>query len=70
VAKYHLEQKMQQHHKRCFAILYRTNAQSRAMEDALRKETFLIVFMEAYLLPKEEVKDVLCYLRPVINPKG
>jgi DNA helicase-2/ATP-dependent DNA helicase PcrA len=29
-----------------FAILYRTNAQSRSMEDALRKEIFHTVFME------------------------
>jgi hypothetical protein len=32
------------------------------MEDALRKEIYRTVFMEVYLLSKEEIKDVLCYL--------
>jgi superfamily I DNA/RNA helicase len=39
------------------------------MEDALRKEIFRIAFMVVYLLSKERNKDVLCYLRLVINPK-
>jgi DNA helicase-2/ATP-dependent DNA helicase PcrA len=46
-----------------FAILYRTNAQSRSMEDALRKETYRTAFMEVYLFHQR--KDVL-YLRLVL----
>jgi DNA helicase-2/ATP-dependent DNA helicase PcrA len=52
-----------------FAILYRTNAQSRSMEDALRKRDIPYIFMVDCLLPEERIKDVLCYLRLVINPK-
>jgi DNA helicase-2/ATP-dependent DNA helicase PcrA len=52
-----------------FAILYRTNAQSRSMEDALRETRYSYQFMVDCLLPEERNKDVLCYLRLVINPK-
>ncbi len=46
VASSIFEFKMQEQRKNSdFAILYRTNAQSRAMEDALRKRIFLIEFM-------------------------
>jgi DNA helicase-2/ATP-dependent DNA helicase PcrA len=37
-----------------FAILYRTNAQSRSMEDALRKEIFHTVYMEDFFYQREE----------------
>jgi DNA helicase-2/ATP-dependent DNA helicase PcrA len=50
-----------------FAILYRTNAQSRSMEDALRNEIFIYGGLSFY--QRKEIKDVLCYLRLVINPK-
>jgi hypothetical protein len=39
------------------------------MEDALRKEIFHTVFMEVCLLSKEEIKDVLCYLRWFLTQK-
>jgi DNA helicase-2/ATP-dependent DNA helicase PcrA len=45
-----------------FAILYRTNAQSRSMEDALRKRDIPTAFMEVFY-QRKEIKDVLCYLR-------
>jgi hypothetical protein len=35
----------------------------------LEKEIFRTEFMVVCLLPKERNKDVLCYLRLVINPK-
>jgi hypothetical protein len=44
--------KMQQQLNKRALPFYTEPMQSRAMEDALRKETFLIVFMEAYLLRK------------------
>jgi DNA helicase-2/ATP-dependent DNA helicase PcrA len=65
------EQKMQnQLHNGAFAILYRTNAQSRAMEDALRKRDIPYrIYGGLSFYQRKEVKDVLCYLRLVINPK-
>ncbi len=53
-----------------FAILYRTNAQSRAMEDALRKRDIPYrIYGGLSFYQRKEIKDVLCYLRLVINPK-
>ncbi|OUD36859.1 ATP-dependent helicase [Flavobacterium sp. FPG59] len=65
------EQKMQQQLPNgAFAILYRTNAQSRAMEDALRKRDIPYrIYGGLSFYQRKEVKDVLCYLRLVINPK-
>jgi DNA helicase-2/ATP-dependent DNA helicase PcrA len=65
------EQKMQnQMNNGDFAILYRTNAQSRAMEDALRKRDIPYrIYGGLSFYQRKEVKDVLCYLRLVINPK-
>ena len=65
------EQKMQQQLSNgAFAILYRTNAQSRAMEDALRKRDIPYrIYGGLSFYQRKEVKDVLCYLRLVINPK-
>ena len=65
------EQKMQQQMMNGqFAILYRTNAQSRAMEDALRKRDIPYrIYGGLSFYQRKEIKDVLCYLRLVINPK-
>lgn len=65
------EQKMRnQLHNGQFAILYRTNAQSRAMEDALRKRDIPYrIYGGLSFYQRKEIKDVLCYLRLVINPK-
>jgi len=53
-----------------FAILYRTNAQSRAMEDALRKRDIPYrIFGGLSFYQRKEIKDVLAYLRLLINPK-
>lgn len=53
-----------------FAILYRTNAQSRAMEDALRRKNIPYrIYGGLSFYQRKEVKDVLAYLRLVINPK-
>jgi len=71
VASTIFEQKMQhQMHNGQFAILYRTNAQSRAMEDALRKRDIPYrIYGGLSFYQRKEIKDVLCYLRLVINPK-
>ncbi|AOW10159.1 ATP-dependent helicase [Flavobacterium gilvum] len=53
-----------------FAVLYRTNAQSRAIEDALRKRDIPYrIYGGLSFYQRKEVKDVLCYLRLVVNPK-
>ncbi|MFI5251012.1 MAG: ATP-dependent helicase [Bacteroidota bacterium] len=52
-----------------FAILYRTNAQSRSLEDALRKNNIpytIVGGIEFY--QRKEIKDVLAYLRVLVNP--
>ncbi len=52
-----------------FAILYRTNAQSRAIEDALRKRDIPYrIYGGLSFYQRKEIKDVLSYLRLVINP--
>ena len=70
VASSIFENKMQkQLNNKDFAILYRTNAQSRAMEDALRKRDIPYrIFGGLSFYQRKEIKDVLAYLRMVINP--
>ncbi|MEP5341268.1 MAG: UvrD-helicase domain-containing protein [Algibacter sp.] len=52
-----------------FAILYRTNAQSRSIEDALRKRDIPYrIYGGTSFYQRKEIKDVLGYLRLVINP--
>ena len=51
-----------------FAVLYRTNAQSRSIEDALRKINIdYQVFGGLSFYQRKEIKDVTAYLRLVIN---
>ncbi|MDM1064882.1 UvrD-helicase domain-containing protein [Myroides odoratimimus] len=71
VASTIFEEKMQnQKNNSDFAILYRTNAQSRAMEDALRKKDIPYrIYGGLSFYQRKEIKDVLSYLRLVINPK-
>ena len=71
VASTIFEEKMQQQlRNNQFAILYRTNAQSRAMEDALRKRDIPYrIYGGLSFYQRKEIKDVLAYLRLIINPK-
>ncbi len=66
-----LETKMQEQlPNSSFAVLYRTNSQSRAIEDALRKRDIAYrIFGGLSFYQRKEIKDVLAYLRLVINPK-
>ena len=51
------------------AILYRTNAQSRAIEDALMREGLAYKIVGGLrFYERKEIKDALAYLRLVINP--
>ena len=53
-----------------FAILYRTNAQSRSLEEALRKQNIPYrIYGGLSFYQRKEVKDLLAYLRLVVNPK-
>lgn len=54
---------------RDFAILYRTNAQSRSFEDALRRGNIPYrVVGGVSFYQRREIKDVLAYLRLLVNP--
>ncbi|MCK5401474.1 MAG: UvrD-helicase domain-containing protein, partial [Flavobacteriaceae bacterium] len=70
VASTIFESKMQNQLKNSdFAVLYRTNAQSRAIEDALRKRDISYrIYGGLSFYQRKEIKDVLSYLRLVINP--
>ncbi|WP_313384302.1 ATP-dependent helicase [Chishuiella sp.] len=51
-----------------FAILYRTNAQSRALEEALRKRGIQYrVFGGTSFYQRKEIKDMVAYMRLLIN---
>ncbi|MBI3459196.1 UvrD-helicase domain-containing protein [Candidatus Azambacteria bacterium] len=53
-----------------FAVLYRTNAQSRAIEEALVYHRMPYVVVGGFkFYERKEVKDVLSYLRFIINPQ-
>ena len=52
-----------------FAILYRTNAQSRIFEEALRKRGMPYrIYGGLSFYQRKEVKDVIAYFRLAVNP--
>ncbi len=52
-----------------FAILYRTNAQSRSMEEALRRQNIPYrIYGGLSFYKRKEIKDLLAYFRLAINP--
>ncbi|MFT5216287.1 MAG: DNA helicase-2/ATP-dependent DNA helicase PcrA [Glaciecola sp.] len=56
-------------HNNDFAVLYRTNAQSRSIEDALRKRNIPYrIYGGLSFYQRKEIKDVIAYLRLVLNP--
>lgn len=53
-----------------FAILYRTNAQSRIFEETLRKKNIPYkIYGGLSFYERKEIKDILSYFRMVINPE-
>ncbi|MCW3072331.1 MAG: family ATPase [Bacteroidetes bacterium] len=69
VANSIFETKMnEQAHNRDFAILYRTNAQSRAMEEALRRQNIPYrIYGGLSFYQRAEIKNILAYYRLTIN---
>ncbi|MBR8534829.1 UvrD-helicase domain-containing protein [Carboxylicivirga sediminis] len=64
------ERRMKEHCEyKDFAILYRTNAQSRVFEEALRKKNLPYkIYGGLSFYQRKEIKDLLAYFRLTINP--
>lgn len=65
------EYKMRHHfNNKSFAILYRTNAQSRAFEESLRRLNIpYVVYGGISFYQRKEIKDLIAYLRLTVNPQ-
>lgn len=65
------EQKLRNHFaNKEFAILYRTNAQSRAFEESLRRMSIpYTIYGGISFYQRKEIKDVVAYLRLLVNNK-
>ncbi|OYZ01578.1 MAG: ATP-dependent DNA helicase [Sphingobacteriia bacterium 28-36-52] len=63
------EQKLRNHYfNKDFAILYRTNAQSRSFEESLRKMGIAYrIYGGVSFYQRKEIKDILAYLRVIVN---
>ncbi|MBI5020277.1 MAG: UvrD-helicase domain-containing protein [Ignavibacteriales bacterium] len=60
----------QEIHYHDVAIMYRTNAQSRSIEDALRKNGIPYVIIGGIeFYQRKEIKDVIAYFRLLVNPQ-
>jgi DNA helicase II / ATP-dependent DNA helicase PcrA len=64
------EQKLRNHfNNRDFAILYRTNSQSRAFEESLRRMAIpYTIYGGVSFYQRKEIKDFIAYLRVIVNP--
>lgn len=64
------EQKLRNHYaNKEFAILYRTNAQSRAFEENLRRMGIAyVIYGGISFYQRKEIKDFIAYLRMIVNP--
>lgn len=64
------EQRLRNHYSnKDFAILYRTNAQSRAFEESLRRMGIpYTIYGGISFYQRKEIKDLVAYLRLIVNP--
>ncbi len=65
------EQKLRNHYfNKDFAILYRTNAQSRSFEESLRRHNIPYrIYGGLSFYQRKEIKDFIAYLRVIVNPR-
>ena len=65
------EQKLRNHYSnKDFAILYRTNAQSRSFEESLRRMGIAYtIYGGISFYQRKEIKDIVAYLRMIVNPR-
>jgi DNA helicase II / ATP-dependent DNA helicase PcrA len=64
------QKQMESFFNRDFAILYRTNAQSRALEDELRRSGLAYkVFGGLSFYQRKEIKDMVAYFKLAVNPQ-
>jgi DNA helicase-2/ATP-dependent DNA helicase PcrA len=65
------EQRLRNHYNnRDFAILYRTNSQSRAFEESLRRMAIpYTMYGGVSFYARKEIKDFVAYLRIIVNPR-
>lgn len=65
------EQKLRNHYfNKDFAILYRTNAQSRAFEESLRRMGIVYkIYGGLSFYQRKEIKDIVAYLRVIVNTR-
>jgi DNA helicase-2/ATP-dependent DNA helicase PcrA len=65
------EQKLRNHYfNKDFAILYRTNAQSRSFEESLRRMGIAYrIYGGISFYQRKEIKDILAYLRVIVNTR-
>lgn len=66
-----MENKLRNHMaNKDFAILYRTNAQSRAFEESLRRQNIQYrIYGGLSFYQRKEIKDFIAYLRILVNPQ-
>jgi len=65
------EQRLRNHYNnKDFAILYRTNAQSRSFEESLRRMNIpYTIYGGISFYQRKEIKDYIAYLRIIVNPR-
>lgn len=65
-----LKEELKKYDKRDILIAYRTNAQSRVIEDALLKENIPYVIVGGVkFYQRKEIKDILSYVKFIVNKK-
>ncbi len=71
VANLIMEEKLRNHFdNKDYAILYRTNAQSRSFEEALRRNAIPYrIYGGISFYQRKEIKDLIAYMRLLLNPK-